>query len=62
MELLIALLIAFGVTSSKEDAAKFIAQDSAAAKEMIFDKGVSEADYKKKEEELSIINAEETDM
>ena len=62
MELLIALLIAFGVTASKEEAAKFVAEDSVAAKEMIYSKGITEDSYKKKQENLSIIGLEESDM
>jgi hypothetical protein len=62
MELLIALLIAFGATTSEEEAARFVTEDSVAVKEIIYSKGITEESYKKKQEELSIIGLEESDI
>ena len=59
MELLIALLIAFGVTTSKEEATKFVTEDSVAAKEMIYAKGATDESIKEQE---SIIIGEEVDL
>lgn len=59
MELLIALLIAFGVTTNKEEA-KLFAGDSVKAKQMLVEKGYD--DGKINEYKESIIGLEESDM
>jgi hypothetical protein len=59
MELLIALLIAFGVTTNKEEA-KHFANDSEMVKKMLVEKGYDEVKIKEYKE--SIIGLEESDM
>ena len=59
MELLVALLIAFGVTTSKEEA-KNLAVDSSVAEKMLVEKGYDHA--KVDEYKASIIGLEESDM
>ena len=59
MELLIALLIAFGVTTNKEEA-KYYAIDSVKAKHMLMEKGYDTA--KIEEYKAAIIDLEELDF